>query len=394
MALVSGVVVLLPSLVKDFFALRVGRNIKRMWLDAHNVVGIISLPFHIVMALTAAIFAFHDGIYALQDRLFHDGGMATAFQGPRGAPGSPARRDPAGMLPPQELVARVRAQAPGFEPTMLQYQRVDTPRATVRVWGKDAQAVSPRARGGFAAIDPYTGKVTSRDFMPGHQNTPNLVISSFFALHMAAFGGTAVQWMYFLLGLAGAWLFYSGNLLWIETRRKSASRRHPGQPVQRRDTRLMASATVGICLGCVCGISLSIVGGKWLHGHVADLDAWHQLLYYGAFFASIAWAFWRGGALAAVHLLWAAATLTLAIPLSTLAGWLVPSSGWWAHASASALGVDATALVGAFGLAWMARVTARRVSSGTTDSVWSARKAEAVIHLPEPLAGAPDYQAR
>ncbi len=30
-ALVSGVIVLLPSLVKDFFALRVGKNLKRMW---------------------------------------------------------------------------------------------------------------------------------------------------------------------------------------------------------------------------------------------------------------------------------------------------------------------------------------------------------------------------
>lgn len=44
-ALVSGVIVLLPSLIKDLFALRLGANLKRMWLDAHNVVGIVSLPF-------------------------------------------------------------------------------------------------------------------------------------------------------------------------------------------------------------------------------------------------------------------------------------------------------------------------------------------------------------
>ena len=47
LALVSGVVVLLPSLVKDFFALRVGKNLKRMWLDAHNLIGVASLPFHL-----------------------------------------------------------------------------------------------------------------------------------------------------------------------------------------------------------------------------------------------------------------------------------------------------------------------------------------------------------
>ena len=377
LALVSGVIVLLPSLVKDFFALRVGRNLKRMWLDAHNVVGIVSLPFHIVMALTAVIFAFHDGIYFLQDRMLHDGKLTAAFQGPRAAPGAAPARDPAAMLTPTELLASVREISPGFEPTMLQYQHVTGPRAAVRVWGKDAAAVSPRARGGFAVVDPYSGKLITSDFLPGHQNTPNLLVSSFFALHMAAFGGTPVQWMYFLLGLAGAWLFYSGNLLWIETRRRKAARDGAGLPAQRLDTRLMAAATVGVCLGSVCGISLTIVTGKWLHAQVADLYLWHQLAYYAAFFGAIAWAFARGGARASVHLLWTAAAFTLAIPLTTLIAWLFPALGMWAHTSPATLGVDATAACVALAFAWMARATTRRVREGVPDSVWSARRSAA-----------------
>lgn len=377
LALVSGVIVLLPSLVKDFFALRVGRNLKRMWLDAHNVVGIVSLPFHIVMALTAVVFAFHDGFYVLQDRMLHDGKLSAAFQGPRAAPGAAPTRDPATMLTPPELVASVRALSHGFEPSMLQYQNITGPRAAVRVWGKDAAAVSPRARGGFAVVDPYSGKLLTRDFMPGQQSTPNLVVSSFFALHMAAFGGTPVQWMYFLLGLAGAWLFYSGNLLWIETRRRKTPRDSDALPVQRLDTRLMASATVGVCLGCACGISLTIVAGKWLYGHVADLHLWHQRLYYAAFFAAIAWAFLQGGARASVHLLWAAAALTLAIPLTTLLAWIAPGLAMWAHASPAALGVDVTAALGACAFAWMARATARRVWRGAPDSAWAARRTAA-----------------
>src|SRR5690606_30137020 len=79
MALASGLVVLLPTLVKDFFALRVGRNLKRMWLDAHNVVGIASLPFHIVMALSSVVFAYHDQIYALHDEVIHEGQWARTF---------------------------------------------------------------------------------------------------------------------------------------------------------------------------------------------------------------------------------------------------------------------------------------------------------------------------
>jgi uncharacterized iron-regulated membrane protein len=57
-----------------------------------------------------------------------------------------------------------------------------------------------------------------------------------------------VQWLYFLLGLGGAFLFYSGNLLWIESRRKRR------QVEQGRAQLVMARATVGICLGvCVAG---------------------------------------------------------------------------------------------------------------------------------------------
>jgi len=376
-ALVSGVIVLLPSLVKDFFALRTGRNLKRMWLDAHNVVGIVSLPFHIVMALSSVVFAYHDGIYDLQDKFMYGGKLESVFQRPGGAEAPGAARDPAAMLAPLELVARTKNLAPDFEPSMLQYQQVTGPRAMVRVWGKDTSAVSPRARGGFVAIDPYTGRIVNTDYLPGKQTTSNLWVSSFFALHMASFGGAAVQWLYFLLGLAGAWLFYSGNLLWIETRRKRADRKTGEPPRQRLDTRLMASATVGVCLGCVCGISLMVVASKWLHGRVGDLNAWLQGIYYLVFFACLAWSFLRGGARAGAHLLWLAAALTFAIPLTSLLGGLFPRTGVWAHTSAAALAVDATALAAAAGFAWMAKAAARRIGQGAMDSVWAPRRASA-----------------
>ncbi|GAB2181921.1 PepSY-associated TM helix domain-containing protein [Denitratisoma sp. agr-D3] len=376
LALVSGVIVLLPSLVKDFFALRVGKNLKRMWLDAHNVVGIISLPFHVVMALTAVVFAYHDGFYAIEDKLIHDGKWATAFA--RGsAPASAPPRDPAAMRSPTELLAAVHSLSPSFEPTSLQYLNVTGPRSLVRVWGHDPSAHSPRFMGGFVAVDPYSGKIINTDFLPGKQSFPNAIVGSFFALHFGTYGGMSVQWIYFLLGLAGAWLFYGGNLLWVETRRIKAARESEAAcipPVQRRDVRGMAAATIGVCLGAVCGISLTIVAAKWLHGHVGDLSVWHQLVYYAVFFGALIWSFAAGAARAAIHLLWLAAIFTFAIPATTLLAWLLPGLGMWAHGSAATLGVDVTALVGGIGFVWMARVTSKRVTQGPADSVWSVRK--------------------
>ncbi|MDT7835352.1 PepSY-associated TM helix domain-containing protein [Aquabacterium sp. OR-4] len=376
LALFSGVVILLPSLAKDLFALRIGKNLKRMWLDTHNVVGVVSLPFHIVIAVTAVVFAFHDPIYAVQDSTIHAGAKPAGGPRERAAGKAAAKRDPASMVPPASLVDAVKTFAPSFEPSFLQYRRVGEASAEVRVWGKDAAGVMPRPRGGFVSVDPYTGKITSSDRMPGRQEAPALVIHSLFALHMGAFGGAPVQWMYFVMGLAGAWLFYSGNLLWVESRRVKPARGasdSDAPPAQRRHVQRMANACVGVCLGCVCGLSLSIVSAKWLQAHVDNMAVAHQWVYYGAFFAALGWSFWHGAARAAIHLLWLAAAFTLAIPATSLLGRLQPELGLWAHGSAVSLGVDLVALAGGLCFAGLARLTQRRAWLGPADSIWSVK---------------------
>lgn len=360
LALVSGIVLVSPTLVRDFFALRVGRNIKRLLLDAHNVVGIVSLPFHLVMALTAVVFAFHDEIYQVQNRFLYDGNLPAIMQGARKPAEAGVSRNPADMLAPRELIARVRAIAPGFEADSLQYLQVTGARAVVRVWGKDASAVQPRARGGFAALDPYSGKILSRDFLPGRQSTAALVVSSFFALHMAAFGGAAVQWMYFLLGIGGAWLFYSGNLLWIESRRRKAPGPDGASLQQRLEVRWMAALTVGICLGCVCGVSATLVATKWL-GHLGMVpDDWHVPIYYASFFACIGRSLFKGEERASVHLLFLAAILTLAMPMSTVALLSASDLVYLSAGDMRTSGVDFSALAGALGFAGMAVALSRK----------------------------------
>lgn len=374
-ALVSGLIVLLPTLAKSLFALHIGPNLKRMWLDAHNLIGLASLPFHIIMALTSIVFAFHDDIFAIQDPMIHGGKLESIWRGP--APpaqpdvqAKPVPRNPADMLPPAALLAKVKAIAPDFVPKTMQYTQVTGPRATVRIWGFDDKDIARSDQGGLVRVDPYSGNILDTELLPGQQSPAAVTLTSFFTLHFANFGGTPVRWLYFVLGLAGAFLFYSGNLLWIESRRKAQRKGQP-MPVQTKPTRGMAAATIGVCLGCVCGISLSVAAGKWLHGIVADLAAWHMAVYYVVFFACIAWSFSVGAARASVHLLWVASLSTLAIPLTSLVAWAMPSLGWWAYGTVAPLGVDATALLASVAWAWLARMTARRAMRGRPDSVWA-----------------------
>lgn len=368
-ALVSGVIILLPSLVKDFFALRLGRNVKRMWLDAHNIVGIVSLPFHIVIALSAVVFGLHDQFYDSLDHVVYEGRMRAVMEASSPLRKLPKDAGPAAMLPATELLARARAFAPDFEPSSLQYQRFGTGGALVRVWGEDPRYLVRNH--GFLVMSPVTGAVVDTDYMPGHQGTWSAVVSSFFSLHFGSFGGGLIRWSYFLLGLAGAFLFYSGNLLWVETRRKT-ERRGGGPVTQSRSTALMAAGTVGVCLGCMAGLSLTIAAGKWLHGSVENLNAWHHGVYYAVFLGACAWAFGRGAARAGVELLWLTAAATAAIPATTLLAWALPWLGL--TSSGHEPGVDLTALAGAFLLARMAQAARCRAREGASDSVWSAVK--------------------
>lgn len=368
-ALVSGTIVLLPSLVKDFFALRVGKNLKRMWLDAHNVIGIASLPFHIVIAVSAMVFGLHDQIYDLQEKVVYNGNMAQIMKA--SSPNNAVKPDkrPAPMLPPQELLARVRQFAPDFEPVSMQYRAPGTGGATVRVAGNDPRYMIRRE--GFLLISPVSGEIVDTTYFPGTQNTWTAPVSAAFALHFGTFGGEPVRWMYFVMGLGGALLFYTGNLLWIETRRKNA--RGGGPVLQRRAAHWLAAATVGVCVGCVAALSAVIAAVKLAPGD------WHMTVYYTVFVLCCGWAFWRGAAKAGSELLYFAAAATLLIPASTLwQGW---NGAGWQHSS----GIDIGAVCGAVVLAMLARAARRRQLRGIADSVWApAISNEAAVPATQP----------
>jgi len=361
-ALVSGVICLLPSLIKDLFALRLGKNLKRMWLDVHNVLGLFSLPFHIVMALTSVVFAFHDQFYDAQDAVAAIGRPAAAH--PREAHVAPTSGR---ILAPAEIARRFEAQMPDFRIQTIEYRTSGPAGTSVRVTGDDPRYGMRGPGFTFAGVDPHSGAIIEDDYLPGRQNGWFATVSSFFALHFGSFGGTPVRWAYFFLGLAGAFLFYSGNLLWIESRRRKE--RKAGAVEQTRATRVLASLTLGVSLGCVIGISLTIAAAKWLPEAWSDKAAWHGRIYYASFLIAVGWAMLRGAPRASAELLWGAAIATAIIPLTSLAG-AMGAPAVWNHADASML-LDLVAMFGAAGMGAMAIAARRRSMSVPRDSAWA-----------------------
>ncbi|MET1025264.1 MAG: PepSY-associated TM helix domain-containing protein [Pseudoxanthomonas sp.] len=358
LALVSGVVIYAPVLVKDLFALRIGRNVKRLWQDAHNVIGMLSLPFHVIFAWSGAVLTLGLVLLAPFQYLVFDGKLMQVLESdlevvPHVEPAQVARP----TLPVAELIARAQRAVPGMEIDSIAYHDVGDANAQVELYGEvDQRKLNTLA---VVALNGASGAVL-RTVDPRTMSAGTAALRGIQALHFGNFGHHAVQWLYFVLGLGGAFLFYSGNLLWIEARRK---RRAPQQPLR---TQVMARLTLGVCLGCVGGVSALFIAGALLPAARASLA------YYVVFVALLLWALVRAPAKAGAELLFACALLTAAVPV---AGWIGTGDNllaalWNGHWTRFTVGVIALVLAALF---WrMGLAARRRARAGEANSVWAA----------------------
>lgn len=351
-AIVSGVVALLPSLVKDLFTVRLGKNLKRMWLDVHNVLGLFSLPFHVVMAVTSVGFGLFPYFYQAQQIAFDYRIIRDEH----------AIHGTGSMLTPAELVARVQAESPHFRITEINYAHEEDGGVETHVYGQYPGHAVRAGSESVADVDAYTGAFTGAEFMPDQRGFAGGFASNFVGLHFGNFGGVSVRWAYLLLGMAGAALFYTGNLLWIESRRKKA--RNSDFPEQSRSTKILSALTVGVPLGCIAGLSLTVAAAKLL-GAGATMSQ-HSAIYYAVFLAFTGYALARGAARGGAELAAAASAATLLVPVASLF-----AGTRWYDAGADIM-VDIVAVVIAAVLLWAMCSARRRSIYGARDSIWAA----------------------
>ncbi len=370
-ALFSGLVIHLPHLLADLFALRSGRNLKRFWQDAHNAIGVLSLPFHLVFAVTGAMLCLMLLLALALNPLVFRGELMRALPAATDTMHvtAPAEVEaPLGRLAMWEARARQVAQARGleaFEPAYLKLTNAGDRNAVVEITGEVPLRLGTL---GTVALDANTGELLASQ-LPGSRDANHAILTIAYLLHFGEYGNVAVRWLYFLLGIGGAFLFYSGNLLWVESRRKRR------QPEQARSALAMARATVGVCLGLCVSVSVAFVAAQALEAmaarHALDVANGIGWACFGSWGLCVLWAALRPPVRAAKELLWAAALATALVPVAHGI-----ATGWWLWKSAAAghwnlFCIDAGALALAVGFAALARATSKRARNGEPNSVWS-----------------------
>ena len=370
LALMSGLILLLPTLVKDYFVIRAGKNKKRFWLDTHNVVGITSLPFHIVISMSVVVFAFHDYFY---DSIQH---LALKGAAPFATPPAKVIEIKQNHIDVSQILEQVKKVAPEYEVKYIQFSQLDKPqKANARIALYSDTQMLRGANNDFMTLNPYHVEHYNHKGINTQTSNGQNFVNALFSLHFGSYGGYGIRWIYLILGLGGAFLFYSGNMLWVETRARKQKRPQDALPTQRKDVIFLANLTIGSCLGSVLAIASSMVIGRFAHviTDVSSMNHVYLYSYYLIFVAAIAYSFIIGHQRALMHLLLMIAISLLCIPMSSLLAWLLPHSPLWYDPNG--MMVDMVAFILAIIFFKFYKNAQHRADTAEVGSLWSSKKA-------------------
>jgi uncharacterized iron-regulated membrane protein len=203
----SGLWVLRRTLARPFtVGVRFGQGGKRPWSDLHKLVGVATVAFHLVFAVSGVymmLYAFDPAFLSAEQEALDD--QASA-------------RRPEVTLSHDAMLATVRKALAGFEPAglsmpqapgdpVLAYGRVA---GSNPIWGPYSSSVELHA---------VTGKVLrTKDIRKA--SLLDRYETVLYQLHFGQYGGEAVRALYVVLGLMPGALAVSGFVLWWKRRRR------------------------------------------------------------------------------------------------------------------------------------------------------------------------------
>ncbi len=336
LALLTGIVAHRRFFV-DFFTFRPGKG-QRSWLDAHNLLAVTALPFHLMIALTGAL---------TLANLFMPWGLQSAYRGDGAAlsrdlyPAAidrPAAGRPAALAPIAPMLAQARRRF-GGELFEISISHPGDVAAVVTMVRAENARIGTQAE--MLAFDGATGRLIA-----AHDETRPAVATYevLYGLHTARYADITIRWLYFLSGLALTAMIGTGLLLWTAKRRR-----------QRSDMglRLVERLNLGFVAGTPIAFAAFFLANRLLPVDLGNRADWEVRAVFWTWGALLVFSALRAPGRAWTELLSLATLACIAIPLADLVGGTIMWTG-------AGLGVDVVALVLAALFAMAATLAARQ----------------------------------
>ncbi|AWN38158.1 PepSY-associated TM helix domain-containing protein [Methylobacterium radiodurans] len=345
-ALISGIVTH-RRIFADFFTFRRDRSAQRGWLDAHNVAGVLGLPFHLMIAYTGL---------TLLATLYMPWGVRTAYKGDeiryfveaglmpelRWATGKP------GTLTPLGPVVAASVARGGEAPEGLSVWNPGDAAATVVAIFEEPHGLSHHHP--QIAFDGQTGAVLGQTGAVGAATGTGTVMAG---LHMGHFAGPALRVLLFLCGLMGAATVATGLVLW------AVARAPKGAAPTGFGLRLVRALNLGTIAGLPAGIAAYFLANRLLPVGLAERASWEIGAFFGAWALVALHGALRPGPRAWPHALGIVGALYIAVPpVSALTVGLTLSGG-----ALRFPGFDLTMLLLGLGFVLAARKAAARAGT-------------------------------
>ena len=210
-AIVSGIVLYSPFMKKlDFGTVRRGRSRRIKWLDWHNLIGVSTLAWALVVGATGTINTWADVML----KLWQGGQLAEMTAPYRNAP------RPMQLASLDTALVTARAAAPDMTPRFIAFPGTAfSSNNHYAVFMAGATPLTARLLKP-ALVDAETGQLTDMRAMPWYVQA--LFLSQ--PLHFGDYGGLLLKIVWALLDLATVVVLGSGIYLWIARRRSTLPR--------------------------------------------------------------------------------------------------------------------------------------------------------------------------
>ena len=209
LVLIGTGIVIHRKILAELFTQRWGRSFRVVMSDLHKSAGIWGLGFHILIAATGAWM----GLAPLFEQGYRYVMTPTGSAGAKVPRPAPA---PRAMQSLDAMYATAQQAVPGLEARYVSLRRWDTSAAEASFTGNLRGHLASTAR---VDIDAATG-IPRKIHDPRTQGFWSLVDGLMEPLHFGDFGGLALKWLYFVLGMTPAFLSISGTLIWLDARQQ------------------------------------------------------------------------------------------------------------------------------------------------------------------------------
>lgn len=360
-AIVTGVIVH-KRIFKDAFTFRPRAAAQRAWLDGHNLLGVMSLPFHLMITWSGLITLMLLYMPWAVDAGYPAGraGYAADLDGispPVADARAVARPAPLADLGPVVTAATAAWSADGHQIRVgrIAVDRPGTSAARLILTPQDADQLARRPE--TLVFDGATGRLIADG--RGHGGAAAATYHTLYGLHLARFAGLPLRWLFVLSGLAGTAMIATGLVLWSVKRRPT-----PGAPGRGRERgrghRLVDALNIGCLVGLPAAIAGQFLANRLLPAALGERAVLEAAAFYLVWLAVLGLGALRSDGAGWVRALAVTALLWAAVPLVDV---LVTGRDPWRAVLAgdrAFWGMQLAALSVASGLGWLALIIQAR----------------------------------